>query len=90
MIDSPSDARNCTRYLLPGISLIVPATGTTVDPDELVAWSKETMANYKAPRRVIVLDELPEHGVAHSLKGGEQGRLPPGERAWCGCDGHGL
>ncbi len=42
-----------------GVAFVVPASGTTVDPDQLVAWSKETMANYKAPRRVIVLDELP-------------------------------
>ncbi len=42
-----------------GVAFVVPAAGATVDPDELVAWSKETMANYKAPRRVVVLDELP-------------------------------
>ena len=34
-----------------------------VTSTELVAWSKQRMAPYKAPRRVIVVDELPRTGT---------------------------
>ena len=32
-------------------------------PDELVTWAAERMAHYKAPRRVVVVDELPRTGT---------------------------
>jgi acyl-CoA synthetase (AMP-forming)/AMP-acid ligase II len=41
------------------VAFVVAATGTTPDPDEIIAWSRENMANYKAPRRVFVVDALP-------------------------------
>ena len=28
-------------------------------PDDVMAWAREHMANYKVPRRVEVLDSLP-------------------------------
>jgi long-chain acyl-CoA synthetase len=31
----------------------------TVDPAEVVTWARGAMAGYKAPRHVVVLDELP-------------------------------
>jgi acyl-CoA synthetase (AMP-forming)/AMP-acid ligase II len=37
----------------------VPGTSLRVDPDELVAWARGAMANYKAPRRFVVVHELP-------------------------------
>ncbi len=40
-------------------AFVVPATGTTPDPQEIVAWARENMANYKAPRQVHVVDALP-------------------------------
>ena len=42
-----------------GAAFVVAATGTTADPDEIVAWASDHMANYKAPRQVHVVDELP-------------------------------
>ncbi len=42
-----------------GMAFVVPRPGCTIDPDELIAWSRERMANYKAPRRVEVVDALP-------------------------------
>ena len=42
-----------------GAAFVVAAPGATVDPDEVVAWARERMANYKVPRRVDVLDALP-------------------------------
>ena len=40
----------------------------TIDPDELIAWSRERMANYKVPRRVVVVDELPLNATGKVLK----------------------
>jgi acyl-CoA synthetase (AMP-forming)/AMP-acid ligase II len=34
-----------------------------VTPEGLVAWAEERMAHYKAPRRVIVVDDLPRTGT---------------------------
>jgi HIP---CoA ligase len=42
-----------------GAAFVIPTSGATVDPDEVIAWCKEQMANYKVPRRVEVVDELP-------------------------------
>ena len=35
----------------------------TVSPDELVAWARASMASYKAPRRIVIVDELPRTGT---------------------------
>jgi acyl-CoA synthetase (AMP-forming)/AMP-acid ligase II len=51
-----------------GVAFVVPTTGATVDPDELVAWSREHMANYKVPRRVVVVDALPLNASGKVLK----------------------
>lgn len=42
-----------------GAAFVVAAPGATIDPEELIAWSRERMANYKVPRRVEVVDALP-------------------------------
>jgi acyl-CoA synthetase (AMP-forming)/AMP-acid ligase II len=42
-----------------GWAFVVPATGATVDPDELKAWCKDRLADYKAPDHVRVVDDLP-------------------------------
>jgi acyl-CoA synthetase (AMP-forming)/AMP-acid ligase II len=42
-----------------GAAFVVPRTGATVDGDEVVAWCRERMANFKVPRRVEVVDALP-------------------------------
>ena len=33
--------------------------GTSVDEEKIVAWCRENMADYKAPRRIRIVDELP-------------------------------
>ena len=42
-----------------GYAFVVPRHGVTLDPDELIAWCRSRMANFKVPRRVTVSDELP-------------------------------
>ena len=45
-----------------------PGTEVTVLADELVAWSRHQMANYKVPRHVEVLDVLPINASGKVLK----------------------
>jgi acyl-CoA synthetase (AMP-forming)/AMP-acid ligase II len=42
-----------------GVAFVVAASGHDVDSSEVVAWSRERMANFKAPRDVVVVDALP-------------------------------
>jgi len=42
-----------------GMAFVVLAPGAVLEPDDLVAWSREAMANYKVPRAVELVDELP-------------------------------
>ena len=51
-----------------GVAFIVPRAGETADPAEIVAWAREQMANYKAPRRVEVVDALPVNASGKVLK----------------------
>ena len=51
-----------------GLAVVVPTAGTTPDPDEIVAWAREHMANYKAPRHVRVVDALPLNASNKVLK----------------------
>ena len=37
--------------------------GATTNPEDLVAWVGERLADYKAPRRIVVVDELPKTGT---------------------------
>jgi acyl-CoA synthetase (AMP-forming)/AMP-acid ligase II len=42
-----------------GMAFVVLTPDASTTPDEIISWSREQMANYKAPRYVEVLDELP-------------------------------
>ena len=42
-----------------GMAFVVPVAGEDVTPEGVIAWCRENMANYKVPRRVAVMDELP-------------------------------
>lgn len=49
-------------------AFVVRAPGATVTEDELVAWSKKNMADYKYPRMVEFRDELPMNATGKILK----------------------
>ncbi|MEZ5144964.1 MAG: FadD3 family acyl-CoA ligase [Acidimicrobiales bacterium] len=50
------------------MAFVVPRPDATVDPDEVIGWCRERMANYKVPRRVAVVDELPLNATGKVLK----------------------
>jgi acyl-CoA synthetase (AMP-forming)/AMP-acid ligase II len=51
-----------------GMAFVVPRPGASIDPDELIAWAREHMANYKAPRAVEIVDALPLNASGKVLK----------------------
>jgi HIP---CoA ligase len=57
-----------TRMGEVGYAFVVPRHGATVDPEDLIAWCREKMANYKVPRHVEVVDSLPLNASGKVLK----------------------
>jgi acyl-CoA synthetase (AMP-forming)/AMP-acid ligase II len=51
-----------------GVAFVLRKVGASIDPDELILWSRERMANYKVPRRVVVVDALPMNATGKVLK----------------------
>jgi acyl-CoA synthetase (AMP-forming)/AMP-acid ligase II len=51
-----------------GMAFVVPRPGVSVGPDELIAWARDEMANYKVPRRIEIVDELPVNASGKVLK----------------------
>ncbi len=51
-----------------GWAFVVPAVGHRVDAEAVVAWCRGRMANYKVPRRVVIVGELPLNASGKVLK----------------------
>ncbi len=51
-----------------GMAFVVPTAGHEVDPEALIAWSRTSMANFKVPRYVEVVDALPLNATGKVLK----------------------
>jgi HIP---CoA ligase len=51
-----------------GVAFLVPRPGAAIDPDDVIAWARERIANFKVPRRVVVLDALPLNASGKVLK----------------------
>jgi acyl-CoA synthetase (AMP-forming)/AMP-acid ligase II len=51
-----------------GKAFVVPRLGASVDPDGLIAWCKEKLANYKVPRFVEVVEALPKNATGKVTK----------------------
>ncbi len=51
-----------------GAAFVIPRAGASLEPDEVIAWCRERMANYKVPRLVRVVDELPLNASGKVLK----------------------
>ena len=51
-----------------GKAFVVVRSGTKLDEAELISWSRANMANYKVPRRVAFMDELPRNAAGKVAK----------------------
>jgi acyl-CoA synthetase (AMP-forming)/AMP-acid ligase II len=51
-----------------GVAFVVPRSGAGVSEEELVSWSRQRMANYKVPRRFVMVDALPTNATGKVLK----------------------
>ncbi|UGQ11428.1 FadD3 family acyl-CoA ligase [Yinghuangia sp. ASG 101] len=58
-----------------GAAFVVPRRGAAVTGPELIAWSREHMANYKVPRQVHIVDDLPVNAAGKVLKNELRDRL---------------
>ena len=61
-----------------GAAFVVPRHGHDVDPDQLIRWCRDNMANYKVPRRVLVVESLPTNASGKVLKFELRDRLGAG------------
>ena len=51
-----------------GMAFVMLRPGASASPDEIVEWCRAEMANYKVPRRVEIVDELPLNATGKVLK----------------------
>ncbi|MEV0638718.1 FadD3 family acyl-CoA ligase [Streptomyces sp. NPDC050619] len=58
-----------------GKAYVVRRPGSVLTGDDLIAWARREMANYKVPRTVEFLGQLPRNASGKVVKGGLRGRL---------------
>ncbi len=51
-----------------GVAFVVPAHGADLTPDEVIAYARRSMANYKVPRQVQIVDALPLNATGKVVK----------------------
>lgn len=59
------------------VAAVVAEPGSAPDPEQLRAASREHLAGYKVPRRVVVVDELPRSVIGKVLRRQVRDSLPP-------------
>ena len=57
-----------TRLGEVGMAFVVTAPGGVATGDDIITWSRDQMANYKVPRAVEIVDELPLNATGKVLK----------------------
>ncbi|OIK03934.1 FadD3 family acyl-CoA ligase [Streptomyces monashensis] len=62
-----------------GKAYVVRRPGSPLTADDLIAWSRREMANYKVPRAVEFVPELPRNASGKVMKGELRGRGRGGE-----------
>jgi acyl-CoA synthetase (AMP-forming)/AMP-acid ligase II len=50
------------------VAVVVAAQGQSIDPEGLIAYTRERLAGFKCPRAVAVVDELPRNASGKVLK----------------------
>lgn len=58
-----------------GAAFVVPRRGAHLDEAELITWARANMANYKVPRQVHIVDDLPVNAAGKVLKDALRQRL---------------
>ncbi|MFG2215410.1 FadD3 family acyl-CoA ligase [Streptomyces sp. NPDC048685] len=58
-----------------GRAYVVRRLGATTTADDLIAWSRREMANYKVPRAVEFMEQLPRNASGKVVKGELRGRV---------------
>jgi acyl-CoA synthetase (AMP-forming)/AMP-acid ligase II len=51
-----------------GKAFVVPRAGAVLSPEELIAWCRERLANYKVPRYVSMVEALPKNATGKVTK----------------------
>jgi HIP---CoA ligase len=51
-----------------GMAFVVPRPGEEVNPDELITFARERMANFKVPRSAVVVESLPVNAGGKVMK----------------------
>ncbi|HEU4430658.1 MAG TPA: FadD3 family acyl-CoA ligase [Myxococcota bacterium] len=51
-----------------GMAFVVPRPGAALEPDALIGWCRNNMANYKVPGSVRILSALPQNASGKVLK----------------------
>jgi acyl-CoA synthetase (AMP-forming)/AMP-acid ligase II len=51
-----------------GMAFVVPVPGGELTSESVIAWSREHMANYKVPRYVAIVSELPVNAMGKVMK----------------------
>ena len=51
-----------------GAAFVIPAPGVDLTPEAVSVYAREHLANFKVPRRVILVDELPTNATGKVLK----------------------
>jgi HIP---CoA ligase len=51
-----------------GMAFVIPAPGKPVDRDSVIAWCRANLSNYKVPRYVEVVSELPTNAAGKITK----------------------
>jgi acyl-CoA synthetase (AMP-forming)/AMP-acid ligase II len=51
-----------------GVAFVVVRPGATTSGGDVIRWSRDQMANYKVPRAVEVVDELPVSASGKVMK----------------------
>jgi HIP---CoA ligase len=64
-----------------GMAYVVPASGRSVDSDAIIGWARERLANYKVPRYVVPLAELPINATGKVLKDALRARAAADRKA---------
>lgn len=46
-----------------GVAFVVPQPGVTISMSDVISFARDSMANYKVPRRVEIVDSLPQNAT---------------------------